>query len=156
MNPTNDQIRLVKQTRKSIRNVSDYMLGDVFYSRLFSENPELENAFSPDMENNYTQLREILGMAVNRFDRPEELKLAIELVVFGQNHNIRPADYHKIAQALLWTFQQKLGNYYWTQQIHNAWAMCISVVTSHELLRLNNVPGHEQERIRTDLCETCG
>lgn len=156
MNPTNDQIRLVKQTWKSIRDVSTYMLGDVFYGKLFSENPELEDAFSSDMENNYMQLREILGMAVNRIDRPEDLKLAIELVVFGQEHNIRPADYNKMAQALLWTFQQKLGNYYWTQQIHNAWATCIAVITSHELLSLNNGPDYEQQRICAEVCETCG
>ena len=122
MNP--QQLQSVKSSWRTLRLVNPVLLGDVFYSKLFFDHPGLKSLFHISKEEQSKKLIDMLNVIVGRIDRFDELKddiaaLAIRHVHYG----VKPPHYKAVGDALLWTFQQGLGNEY-TTDVAEAWALC--------------------------------
>jgi hemoglobin-like flavoprotein len=125
---TEIQILLVKKTWKAFRGISPATVGDLFYAKLFSDNPTLRKMFPKDMEQQYQKLIDMLNAIVIRLDKLDEL--TEEISAMAQRHvqyGVRPAHYKLVGTALLWTLQKGLGND-WNEEVKNAWATCYKIL----------------------------
>lgn len=119
-----EQINLVKKTWKTFRDISPSVVGDAFYSKLFTDNPSLRQLFPKNMEEQYRKLMEMLSTIVARLGRFDEIK--DDIAAMGLRHKqygVRPGHYKLVGKALLWTLEQGLG-IDWTQEAKEAWLLC--------------------------------
>jgi hemoglobin-like flavoprotein len=125
---TEVQIILVKKTWKAFRGISPTTVGDLFYSKLFSDNPPLRKMFPSNMEQQYQKLIDMLNAVVIRLDKLGEL--TEEIAAMAQRHvgyGVRPAHYKLVGNALLWTLQKGLGTD-WNEEVKNAWVTCYKIL----------------------------
>ena len=121
---TTQQIALVKQTWSLLRGVDPAILGDVFYSRLFSQYPALRSMFKGSMASQYQKFVDMLSMIVARFDRPDTIAMEIsQLARSHAGYGVKPEQYGAVREALLWTLERGLGND-WNDTVKQAWIAC--------------------------------
>ena len=123
---TDAEIRLVKQSWRTLRAIDPAIVGDLFYSKLFMANPSLRNMFPKKMNDQYNKLMEMLSVIIARLDRMEELNE--DIAAMARRHvqyGVRPAHYKLVGNALLWTLRQGLGQD-WTLEVEQAWTKCYS------------------------------
>lgn len=70
---TNEQVKLIKQSWRLFRGIDPAVVGDLFYSKLFADNPSLKKMFPKNMEGQYTKLVDMLTAIVTRLDNPGQL-----------------------------------------------------------------------------------
>ena len=120
------EIRLVKQSWRTLRAIDPGIVGDLFYSKLFMANPSLRNMFPKKMDEQYNKLMEMLSVIIARLDRMDEL--SDDIAAMARRHvqyGVRPAHYKLVGNALLWTLRQGLGQD-WTLEVEQAWTKCYS------------------------------
>jgi hemoglobin-like flavoprotein len=125
---TSEQILLVKKTWKVFRGISPATVGDLFYSKLFTDNPSLRKMFPTNMEQQYQKLIDMLNAVVMRLDKLDEL--TEDIAAMAQRHvqyGVRPAHYKLVGAALLWTLQKGLGDD-WNEEVKKAWATCYKIM----------------------------
>ncbi|GAB3991989.1 hypothetical protein GCM10028807_23980 [Spirosoma daeguense] len=123
---TPDQIQIIKSTWGIFRNMNPSLIGDVFYSKLFMDYPNLRRSYPKDISSQYPQLLSMLSIIVSRLERPQTLKEALNGI--GESRSWATVDhYRKIGKTLLWTLQQGLGTD-WNLAVEEAWTQCIKVV----------------------------
>jgi len=123
---TDAEIRLVKQSWRTLRAIDSAIVGDLFYSKLFMANPSLRNMFPKKMDEQYRKLMDMLSVIIARLDRMDELN--DDIAAMARRHaqyGVRPAHYKLVGNALLWTLRQGLGQD-WTLDVEQAWTKCYS------------------------------
>ena len=111
------------------RSIDPALVGDAFYSKLFSDTPALRKMFPKNMNEQYRKLMDMLSTVVARLDNLNEL--TDDIAAMAQRHvqyGVRPAHYKLVGKALLWTLEQGLGND-WTEEVKDAWANCYTVLS---------------------------
>src|SRR5215510_5366472 len=101
---TKRETALIKKSWASIKKIDPLITGDVFYSKLFYEHPELRRIFPQDMEQQYRKLIDMLSTIIARLDKLDELKG--DIVDMAKRHvkyGVKPAHYSMVGKALLWT-----------------------------------------------------
>jgi len=127
---TDEQISTIKRTWRLIRQVDPILVGDLFYSKLFTDNPSLRNMFPAPMDEQYLKLINMMNILVARLDRLDELN--DDIAAMARRHRgygVRPAHYKMTGKALLWTLQQGLGKD-WTDEVKEAWTSCYSILSA--------------------------
>ena len=125
---TKEEIILIKRTWKLFREINPVVVGDTFYSKLFLENPSVRKMFPKEMNQQYQKLIDMLSTIVGRLDNLEEL--SSDIAAMGQRHiayGVKPAQYQKVGEALLWTLEQGLGKDY-TPEVKEAWVKCYTTL----------------------------
>jgi hemoglobin-like flavoprotein len=125
---TSEQILLVKKTWRVFRGINPATVGDLFYSKLFTDNPALRKMFPKDMQQQYQKLIDMLNAVVMRIEKLDDLNE--DIAAMAQRHvqyGVRPAHYKLIGIALLWTLQKGLGSD-WNEEVKNAWATCYKIL----------------------------
>jgi hemoglobin-like flavoprotein len=126
---TEQQMDIVKTTWKTLSGVSPALLGDVFYSKLFLDNPPLRQLFPKSMDEQYKKLMDTLSVIVARLERLDELKNDIaQLAKRHVGYGVRPAHYKMVGVALLWTLEQGLGRD-WNDEVKESWEACYSIIS---------------------------
>jgi len=126
---TKKEIGLIKKSWGVIRNIDQAVVGDVFYSKLFFENPELRKMFPENMEAQYRKLIEMLNVIVARLEKLDELKS--EITIMAERHvsyGVKPQHYNLVGVALIWTLQKALGNE-WDDETKAAWINCYTILS---------------------------
>ena len=126
---TKKEISLIKKSWCLIGKIDPIVIGDIFYSKLFFENPELRKMFPQDVESQYKKLVDMLETIVARLENLDELKG--DIVAMTKRHNdygVRPEHYNLVGKALLWTLQKSLTNE-WTEEVKSAWINCYSILS---------------------------
>jgi hemoglobin-like flavoprotein len=59
---TNEQIKIVKQSWRIFRSIDPAIVGDLFYSKLFADNPQVKKMFPKNMEEQYKKL--VVGLCI--------------------------------------------------------------------------------------------
>lgn len=135
-----EEINLIKQSWKSLRDVNPQVIGDVFYAKLFLDAPGLRALFGNPINSQSEKLVAMLNMIVARLDRMDILKKAIEqLAVRHKGYGVKAIHYDMVGNALLWTLEKALGTE-WNESLAKAWLKCYSslatvmLMTSHGAL----------------------
>jgi hemoglobin-like flavoprotein len=125
---TSGQILLIKKSWKVLSKIRPELLGDVFYSKLFLEAPELKTYFKSAREDQSRKLIDMLNMIITSLDRLEELKSDIAgLAERHRRYGALPVHYERVGAALLWTIDNALGRDY-TPEMEVAWEACYDLI----------------------------
>ena len=119
-----EHIKLVKRSWKILMAIDPKIIGDAFYSKLFTDNPGIRKLFPSDMNKQYVKLVDMLSSIIMNLDQPETV--SADIVAMSKRHTgygVKPAHYVLVGTALLWTLKQGLGTD-WNQDIEDAWTNC--------------------------------
>ena len=98
--------------------------GALFYERLFEVNPGFRPLFKNDMRVQGVKLMTMIAMVVFNLPEPSHILPAIrDLAVRHVEYGVKLTDYAALREALLWTFEQALGNEF-TPAVREAWTVC--------------------------------
>ena len=125
---TKEEIILIKRTWKLFREINPVVVGDTFYSKLFLDNPSVRKMFPKEMNQQYQKLIDMLSTVVGRLDNLEDL--SGDIAAMAQRHvayGVKPAQYQKVGEALLWTLEQGLGKDF-TPEVKEAWTKCYTTL----------------------------
>ena len=112
-----------------MRKIKPEILGDVFYTKLFYDNPELRKMFPHEMEEQNKKLIDMLNVIIERLENLDELKG--EIIAVAKRHvdyGVKTEHYNMVGTALLWTLQKALGKD-WTEELRTAWINCYNVLS---------------------------
>ncbi|HZI02126.1 MAG TPA: globin domain-containing protein [Flavisolibacter sp.] len=126
---TAHQIALVRKTWKVYRTIDPVLVGDVFYSKLFTTTPQLKNLFYTSKEEQSKKLVDMLSMIVGRLDRMNELTEDIrQLAIRHKGYGVQFRHYDLVEDALMWTLAQGLGSD-WNEEVKEAWQQCYQILS---------------------------
>ncbi len=114
------QIALVRANFAQVAPISEQAAA-LFYGRLFDIAPPLRPLFRGDMTAQGAKLMAMLATAVANLDRLDSILPAVRAL--GARHagyGVQDADYGAVAEALLWTLAQALGEAF-TEDAQAAW-----------------------------------
>ncbi len=126
---TPEQIALVQESFKKVVPIKDAAAG-MFYDRLFTLDPSLIPLFKGDMAEQGRKLMAMLGTAVTGLTKLESIVPAVEAL--GQRHGeygVQSSHYGTVAEALLWTLEQGLGDAF-TEDVREAWVAAYGILSS--------------------------
>jgi len=118
---TPQQVALVQESWRKVLSISD-IAAELFYSRLFALDPSLKPLFKGDLKMQGRKLMAMLGMVVSGLSSFDRLAPAVKEL--GRRHDAygaQPLHYRTVAEALLWTLKQGLGDAF-TEETELAWA----------------------------------
>ena len=127
MNP--QQIALVKHTWKLLRKVDPVLLGDVFYTKLFTDAPQTRSLFTTPRDVQSRKLIDMINIIVGRLDQFESIQS--EIIALGERHvqyGAKPHHYIAVGNALIWTLKQGLGKD-WNANVEDAWKACYAILS---------------------------
>src|ERR1700741_3890135 len=126
---TKRETALIKKSWSLLRKIDPVVLGDVFYNKLFFDNPELRKMFPEDMEGQYRKLLDMVNTIIERLEKIDELKG--DIVAMAKRHEgygVKPEHYSMVGIALIWTLQKSLGTE-WTDEVRSAWVNCYAILS---------------------------
>jgi nitric oxide dioxygenase len=127
---TNKEIALIKKSWIDVSKIKREILGDVFYTKLFYDYPELRKMFPHEMEEQNKKLIDMLNIIIERLENLDELK--DEILAVAKRHGdygVKIEQYNMVGTALFWTLQKALGKE-WTEELKSAWINCYTVLSN--------------------------
>lgn len=129
-----NQIKIVKKTWRVLMMIDPKVIGDAFYSKLFSDYPQMRKMFPTDMDKQYVKLVDMLTSIVSRLDRLEDISDDIvALSLRHTDHTIKASYYDMLGNSLKWTLKTALKDD-WTTEVEDAWATCYNTVATTMLV----------------------
>lgn len=124
------EIQLVKKTWSIVAKLDPVVAGNLFYSRLFANSPEVKQMFKSSIKEQSAKLISMINYAVSKLDKPahmleEVTKLARRHVQYG----VEPGHYLLVGNALIWTLAQALDEH-WTKETREAWVSCYTMLSN--------------------------
>ena len=131
---TPEQITRVQASWQQVEGIADQAAA-LFYQRLFTQDPALEPLFKGNMEEQGKKLmrseEHTSELQSPRYlDRLDSLVPAVQKL--GERHKgygVKPEDYDTVAQALLWTLAQGLGDAF-DDETEIAWTAAYTLLAS--------------------------
>jgi hemoglobin-like flavoprotein len=124
---TPEQKVLVQTTFQKVQP-NAVQVADLFYNHLFELDPSLHRLFTGNMVEQGRKLMQTLSLAVSSLDRLNDLVPVVQRL--GERHvsyGVTPDHYPIVAEALLWTLQQGLGDEF-TDEVKTAWVATYTVL----------------------------
>ena len=126
---TPQQIQLVQDSFRKVVPIAE-TAATLFYARLFELDPSLRKLFTGDMKRQGMMLMSMIASAVRGLSDPNALIPV--LTALGRRHSgygVVDAHYTTVAEALLWTLEQGLGDDF-TPPTRDAWIAAYSMMAS--------------------------
>ena len=123
------QIALVKESWAAVAPIAP-TAATLFYDRLFSVAPGIRPLFPADLTEQKTKLMEMITTVVDGLEQLETI--AGEIEDLGRRHaayGAQPAHYDVVADCLLWTLAQGLGEEF-TPAVTEAWTAAYGVLAT--------------------------
>ncbi|MEL0107122.1 MAG: globin family protein [Rhodospirillaceae bacterium] len=120
---TPQEIALVQDSFKKVLPIKE-TAAELFYNKLFEIDPSLKKLFKGDMKEQGRKLMAMIATAVGGLNKLDEIVPAVQDL--GRRHKgygVSDKDYDTVAQALLWTLGQGLGDGF-TPPVKEAWTKC--------------------------------
>lgn len=125
-----DQINIVKKTWRKLSVIDPELIGDLFYSKLFYDHPELRPLFPKEMKEQYIKLTDMLTSIITGLNNLEKNK--DKIIEMGQRHigyGVKTSHYNMVGNALLWTVEKGLGND-WNSGVKEAYIACYDAMVN--------------------------
>jgi hemoglobin-like flavoprotein len=126
---TPQQIALVQDSFRKVLPIAD-TAASMFYARLFELDPSLRKLFKGDMGRQGKMLMSMIASAVRGLTQPNALIPVLHAL--GRRHSgygVVDAHYTTVAEALVWTLEQGLGEEF-TAETRDAWIAAYSMMAS--------------------------
>ena len=124
---TAKQVELVQATWAKCVPIAE-TAADLFYGKLFELDPELKPLFKTDIKEQGAKLMQMINTAVNGLTNLEAIVPAVQDL--GKRHvdyGVKASHYGTVAEALLWTLGQGLGDDF-TDEVKEAWTAVYGVL----------------------------
>lgn len=126
---TPKQVGLIKVTWDKVYPISE-KAAELFYGKLFELDPELKPLFGGDMTEQGKKLMTMINTVVASLENIEELVPAVQdLGVRHAGYGVKDEHYDTVAEALLWTLGQGLGDDF-TDEVKEAWTAAYVVLAT--------------------------
>lgn len=126
---TPKQIGLIKITWEKVFPIAD-KAAELFYGKLFELDPNLKPLFSGDMVEQGKKLMSTINLVVEGLENLEELVPAVQdLGIRHVGYGVKDEHYDTVAEALLWTLGQGLGDDF-TDEVKDAWTAAYVVLAT--------------------------
>ena len=122
-----DEIKLVRESWEAVTPIAE-TAAELFYGKLFELNPDYKALFKGDMKEQGRKLMAMINTAVNALDKLETVVPNVQEL--GRRHvdyGVKPEDYAVVAEALLWTLGQGLGDKF-TDDVKSAWTAAYTIL----------------------------
>ena len=127
---TKTEINLIQNSWKTLREIDPRIIGDVFYSKLFLDAPQLKQLFHSPADEQSKKLINMLNVVIARLENLDDLKNDIkQLGARHQSYGVKSAHYDLVGNALIWTLQTALGGD-WNDDLSNAWITCYTALAT--------------------------
>lgn len=126
---TPEQIGLVQESWKKVVPISD-TAAELFYGRLFEEDPTLKPLFKGDIKEQGEKLMKMITVAVNGLDKIDTIVPAVQAL--GKRHvgyGVEPQHYDTVGSSLIWTLQQGLGDDF-DEPTKSAWLESYTILST--------------------------
>jgi hemoglobin-like flavoprotein len=126
---TPQQITLVQESFRKVLPIAE-TAASMFYARLFELDPSLRKLFKGDMKKQGMMLMSMIASAVRGLT--DHNSLIPVLHALGRKHSgygVVDAHYTTVAESLLWTLEQGLGDQF-TAETREAWIAAYSLMSS--------------------------
>ena len=126
---TPKQIEIVQSQFAKVAPIADVAAG-LFYTRLFDLDPSLRKLFKGDIKKQGGMLMSMIGNAVRGLTNPNALIPV--LMSLGRRHagyGVADVHYGTVAQALLWTLEQGLGDEF-DAESRDAWVAAYTLMAN--------------------------
>ena len=123
------QLQLVQDSWEKVVPIAD-TAADLFYNRLFEIAPHTRQLFSGDIAEQGKKLMSILTTVVRGLQNLSALEETVWQL--GRRHtlyNVKDEDYQPVAEALLWTLGQGLGDDF-TEEVKAAWVEAYTILAT--------------------------
>ena len=127
MQLTAPQIKLIKTSWGTFRNINPIVISDVFYSRLFFRHPELRKLFTTK-NGESTNFLTIISVLISSLDRKNEIDRQIQQFATKLGEFADAKYYTAISEAMLWTIKEGLGDD-WKTEMEQAWSDCYKMIS---------------------------
>lgn len=115
------QINLVQSSWRLLRDLDPQLVGDLFYTKLFLDYPELRPLFPPDMTGQHDKLVGKFNLVVARLHQMPLLRTHLKALALRHvGYGVLPEHYAYVGAALFWTLQRALGDD-WNPEVAAAW-----------------------------------
>ena len=126
---TPKQIGLIGVTWDKVLPIAE-TAADLFYAKLFELNPELKPLFKGDLKEQGAKLMTMLDTVVKSLDNLEAIISAAQKSGAGHvGYGVKDEDYDTVAEALLWTLGQGLGDDF-TDEVKEAWIAAYVILSN--------------------------
>ena len=106
---------------------------ELFYTRLFEEDPTLRELFTGDVAAQGKRLMTMMGTAVEKLDELEAMTpMLYELGQRHVNYGVQARHYETFRDALMWTLQNVLGADFYPE-VEEAWGAFLEFL-SHAMI----------------------
>jgi len=123
------QIEMVRKTWMILQKIDPVLVGEVFYDKLFSDNPSYRIMFKDSKQAQAKKIITMLDMIVSRIDDVENISGELKkLAAWHTSHGIKSEQYRPVGIALLWMLEQALGND-WNEEVKAAWNACYRTIS---------------------------
>lgn len=127
---TKTEILLIRDSWEMLRAVDPAIIGDVFYSKLFLDAPEVKHLFRAPIPEQSKKLIRMLNVVITQLERLDDLKKDISnMGARHQFYGVKPSHYDLVGNALIWTLQNALGEQ-WNEGLCQAWVKCYTTLAS--------------------------
>jgi len=123
------QVEIVQDNFAKVSPIAE-VAASLFYARLFELDPSLRKLFKGNIKTQGTMLMSMIGSAVRGLSNPNGLIPV--LMALGRRHTgygVVDAHYTTVAEALLWTLEQGLGEEF-TPEAREAWTAAYTLMAS--------------------------
>lgn len=141
---TPEQKTLVQTSFEKVVPIAD-QAASLFYTQLFTMDPDLKPLFKGDMEEQGRKLMKMIGIAVRGLDDLDALVPAVQQL--GKRHvgyGVKDEHYETVGGALLWTLEQGLGDDF-TPDTKAAWTVVYGVLADTMKAAAAEVPAPEKK-----------
>ena len=124
-----ERIDLVQKSFVSVIPIKT-LAAELFYKRLFELDPQVASLFTGDMVEQGNKLMGAMAMVVGGLKNWGRIEPAIREL--GQRHvgyGVKPEHYQTVAEALLWTLEQGLGDAF-TDEVKEAWTAAYAAIST--------------------------
>lgn len=126
---TNHEIEIVRKSWKSLQGINPVLLGDVFYSRLFIENPSIEKMFKTSKAEQSKKLIDMLDSIIRNLNHLEVISDDIkQMAVNHVGYGVKPKHYEWVGDSLIWTLKTAMAKE-WNPELEKAWLNCYAALT---------------------------
>ena len=126
---TPKQIGLIGVTWDKVLPIAD-TAAELFYGKLFELDPELKPLFKGDLKEQGKKLMTMIDTVVKSLDNLDAVvPAAQESGVRHAGYGVKDEDYNTVAEALLWTLGQGLGDDF-TDEVKEAWTAAYVVLST--------------------------
>ena len=126
---TAKEISLIQKSWALISKTDTFIIGDIFYNKLFYDNPELRKLFPKNIEEQYGKFTDMLNTIIERLEKLDDMKGdIIEMARRHVKYGVKSGHYNIVGKALLSTLQKAMGKE-WTDEIRSAWINCYAILS---------------------------